>query len=291
MKETIYIDAEMHNLDVSLEPIDKRIIDIEMEDINMLPLDINAYTSVQHVDIDVSTNEDIMFELKDYIGGTPGTIYTDNVYFKNDVTCAGEYTQVGNISKGIKDVKIVNTKGKTLSDFIKMIFTKELQPTKVEPSVSVSLTNKSEYEVGTKITPVYSASFNKGTYSYDNDTGVRVINWYVEDSNGNNSNKSSDTFSDFLITDNTNYSVKAIANHTEGIIAHTNLGNESDPIVKIASGSKNKTSSSITGYRSFFYGVLDNDDILTSSIPVSLAACIKIGISNSLRRLKQKNIN
>ena len=71
------------------------------------------------------------------------------------------------------------------------IFTKELQPSKTEPSVGITLTQAGEHEVGTKITPSYAATFNKGSYTYGPDTGVTVSSWEISDNAGNSASTAS----------------------------------------------------------------------------------------------------
>lgn len=231
-----------------------------------------------YLDVSLSTDPNIELGFEDFVpggGGPVGDIYTDDVYFKKNVTCAGKYTQVGNITKGEDEVTTIPVKGKTLTDFIKMVFTKEMQPTIVEPSVSVLFPQLGEYEVGTRIIPTYEANFDKGLYSYGPDTGVEVTSWNIKDSIGNTSTNPSDSFSEILVDDKTSYSITAKANYTDGVTALTNLGNDSTPIQHIVGGSKSTTTSSIIGYRGFFYGVLN-----TSSEEAPLTSDMIRGLVN-----------
>lgn len=204
-----------------------------------------------------------------------GNVYADNVIFTNDILCAGEYSQVGNIVKDTKGTETIESKGKSLADVMSMIFTKELQPTKTEPSASISLTPTGRIEVGTVVTPSYNVSFNGGKYSYDNDTRVSVTGYSVTDSDGHSSTTSSGSFSSFTVKDSTNYKVTTTVQHTAGTIAKTNLGNNSNPIVQIQAGSKSATSSTISGYRAFFYGIL-----LTSTDEQALDSTVIRSLTN-----------
>lgn len=230
------------------------------------PVNVDLSIFSSNIELGISDKQiDLSFDIGE---GKGSKVYTDNVYFKDNVLAAGEYTQVGNINKSKDESIELETKGKTLADFIRMVFTKELQPSKTEPSVSLSSPQSGSYEVGRTVTPSYQASFNPGSYTYGPATGVTVESWKITDSNGNEDSASSGRFPEITITDTTNYTIKATATHTEGAVALTNLGNESIPEVKIEAGTKSRTSAAITGYRSFFYGVLDTDDstILTSAI-------------------------
>lgn len=277
MKATLDFELNNHNINIGVGSAKPKIIEITVVDNDMQPLDINAYSSSQLLDISVSTDANLSFNFAEYIvdgGGSADSVYTDKVYFKKDVLCAGEYTQVGNIVKPLNDTLTLATKGKTLDDFINMIFTKEIQPSKTEPSVNITFSQAGSYEVGHQITPSYSASLSSGSYTYGPVTGVVAESWDVNDTNGNNSTKNSDSFNSFTVLDNTNYSITVKATHNEGAIAVTNLGNDSNPIVKIEKGTKNKTSNKVTGYRSYFYGVVDTDS------SVSLTTDIIRGLTN-----------
>lgn len=199
-----------------------------------------------------------------------GNISADNVFFMEDIICAGTYTSVGNISKGLNDTLVLPADGKSLSGLMRSIFTKELQPTKTEPYASITLNQAGSYEVGTSITPTYTSSLSKGSYTYDSSTGVQATSYKAFDSNGNVKNEQSGSFSQFIVSDNTNYSITITIEHSEGNVATTNLGLPSDPAIKIESGSKTKKSSSITGYRKIFYGTLDNTNSITSQVVRSL---------------------
>lgn len=136
------------------------------------------------------------------------------------------------------------------------IFTKKLQPTEHVQQPSVSLTfngaNKS-YEVGTKVIPEYTASLNPGSYPYGPATGVTATGWSVTDGTATKTTATG-SFDELTVVDNMKYKLTATATHTEGAIAKDNLGNDSDPVVKIAAGSKSNASGVITGYRNSFYG-------------------------------------
>lgn len=191
-----------------------------------------------------------------------GNYEADNVYFREDIVLAGSYTTVGNVSKSSNTATgTLSAAGKSVKDVIQSIFTKELQPTKSEPAVTTTLTDAGAKEVGTTFTPSYSASLSTGSYTYGPATGITDKSWTVTDTNGYSktvdgigSLSISGTLTSFIVTDDTNYTVTAKATYDAGVVAKTNLGNLSDPEVKIAAGSKSKKSSAVTGFRYTFYG-------------------------------------
>ena len=154
------------------------------------------------------------------------------------------------------------------------MFVKEQNPTITQPSVNITFSQAKAYEVGTVVSPSYTATFNAGNYTYGPATGVTVTSWEVRDTDGNTATTASGSFDDITVTDSTNYKITAKANHTEGAIPFTNKKNEY-AAGQIAAGSKSKVSGAVTGYRSFFYGVLD-----TSSADAPLTSTIVRGLTN-----------
>lgn len=196
-----------------------------------------------------------------------GNVSAANVYFDNDITCAGSYTQVGNVTKTASEVTKIPAKGKSVEDVMRAIFTKELQPSATQPSAVITLTGAGSYEVGTTFTPKYTTNFNAGSYTYGPATGVTVTGWYIEDSLGHTATTTTGSFMPFVVNDTTNYKITAKASHTAGTIAVTNMGSPSNPTIQILAGDKTSNSSSVTGYRSFFYGVV-NDTVAMDSAKV-----------------------
>lgn len=182
-----------------------------------------------------------------------GNYNAENVYFTNDITLAGKYTTVGNITKAENGTGMLSAKGKSVKDIMMEIFTKKLQPSKIDPSVNLTFSEAKPYEVGTKVTPEYTASLNAGSYTYGPDTGVTATGWSVTDGTATKTTATG-SFDELTVADNMNYRLTATATHTEGAVAKDNLGNDSDPVMKIDAGSKSRTSNAITGYRNSFYG-------------------------------------
>ena len=193
-----------------------------------------------------------------------GNYSADTVYFEDDFMLAGDFDKVGNYK--------VNTtlaaKGKSLTDVMSSILTKELEGKITAPSCSITLNEAGDYEVGTIITPTFTTTFNKGSYSYGpSDTGVTATS-YTARFNDEVIAKNSGTFKDYMVVDGTNINASLVVDYSDGVLAKTNLGN--DGTNKILAGSCSRNSSSIKGYRNIFYGVRTTDDTLDSNVVRSL---------------------
>lgn len=199
-----------------------------------------------------------------------GNYNADNVYFSDDMLVTKEIGYI-TLTNGQGTIP---SKGKNLSEVFEAMFVKEQNPTTTQPSVSLTFSEAKAYEVGTVVSPTYSATFNAGSYTYGPATGVTVTSWEISDTAGNTASTASGSFDDVTVTDSTNYKITAKANHTAGTIPLTNKKNEY-AAGQIAAGNKTKTSGAITGYRSFFYGVLD-----TSSAEAPLTSAIVRGLTN-----------
>lgn len=184
-----------------------------------------------------------------------GNYSAENVYFAEDLT----YTApIGVMTVPVSGSGTIAATGKNVKEVFASILAKEKNPTAVQPAVTISCGQVGAYEVGTKVTPSYTASLGAGSYSYGPDTGIVATAWSVTD--GTVTKDTSDgTFDELTVGDSTAYVITATATHGEGAIPKTNLGNEyADG--KIAAGTKSKTTGKITGYRNSFYGTLEAKD-------------------------------
>lgn len=195
-----------------------------------------------------------------------GNYNAENVYFAKDLITT---SAIGNITLTNGQATIA-AEGKNLKQVFETIFVKEKNPTVTQPSVSVSLSGAGAKEVGTKVTPSYNATFNKGSYEYGPDTGLAAT-WAVKDSRNKEGTAAAGSFSELEVGDNTNYTVTATATYGAGATPLTNIGN---PYAAgaIVAGSKNGTSSAITGYRNSFYGTL-------TEMPEALSSATIRGLS------------
>lgn len=194
-----------------------------------------------------------------------GNYSAENVYLADDITMAGNYTQVGNLTKTQTGTNTFSTKGKSVAEAFTEIFSKRLQPTiTAQPAVSLTFSQAKAYEVGTVVTPTYSASLSAGSYTYGPATGITAQTWEVTNTAGGSATTATGTFNNVTVVDGISYTITAKATYNEGAVANDNLGSPSNPVIKIAAGSASKTSSAITGYRNTFYGTTTNKTALDS---------------------------
>lgn len=190
-----------------------------------------------------------------------GNYNAENIYFDKDFTVTEAIGTIKNLPNGQAKLE---ANGKNLREVLATLFAKEQNPTITQPSVAITANKMKAYEVGTKVTPDYTATFNNGTYQYGPATGVTVTAWSVTDTDSHELTTATGAFPELTVGDKTNYKITATATYGDGVAPKTNLGNEY-AAGKIQAGSKSKDSAAITGYRSFFYGVVKTD-VLNSAI-------------------------
>ena len=181
-----------------------------------------------------------------------GNYNAETIYFDEDLLTT---TPVGVIELENGQATIPAA-GKNLKEVFNTIFVKEENPVTVDPSITVTLTEAGSYEVGKTVTVNYSVSFDDGSYSYGPEpTGAEAKSYAV--TNGTVTKTTvTGSFDSVLVTDNLSYRLSASVPYTEGNDPVTNTGNVySDG--KIQEGTATGNSSSIIGYRSFFYGMSD----------------------------------
>lgn len=178
-----------------------------------------------------------------------GNYNAENVYFDKNITIT---TAVGNIQ--IENGSgTIPSKGKNLKQVFEAIWTKEQNPTKTSPSVSISTSHQYK-EIGATVTPTYTLSFNPGSYTYGPDTGVTATSWSAS-FKGETKTTQTGSFSSLVITEGACCSVSASVTHTAGTVPVTNLGDEY-PSEQIKSSTVTTSKNLYTGYRPNFYGFL-----------------------------------
>lgn len=216
-----------------------------------------------------------------------GSVDADKVILRDDITLAGGYTQVGNLTKSQNGTSIFSTKGKSVMDALTEIFSKRLQPSiTAQPSIGTfTLIGAGAVEAGTKVAAAaYSgATLNAGSYQYGPATGVTATNWKVEritdkattevanaetaslaagsDNNGGAGFVIGDAGGDAVAS----LKYKVTATHGAGVTAKDNLGAASSPAVAIAAGTKTKDTAAYTPLRNTFYGASASKPALDSA--------------------------
>lgn len=244
--------------------------EITIEDINGVKtftvLDgVNGYTPVKGVDYfteeDISEVASRAAELVSKDQVTIDQVTPDMVVFPDGATTT---YAIGKVTLTNGSGTLVEPGG-TLADFFEK-FVDEKNPTTTQPSVSLTFSEGKAHEVGTYVTPTYSATLNPGKYTYGPATGVVATAWEVTDNTGNSSENPSGTFTEVQITDELEYTITAKVTHTAGTVPVTNTGKEY-PSGQIQAGEKSKSASvSMTGYRCSFYGSLESKDEITSDV-------------------------
>ena len=149
----------------------------------------------------------------------------------------------------------VPANGDSLLDVLLNAFATDSNPSITQPSVSISSSSFKAYEVGTNVTPAYTATLNPGSYQYGPATGITATSWSVVDNAAepNTLTTASGSFPQMQVVDGTSYSITATASYGAGAIPKTALGQDyADGQIK--AGSKQATKGTITGYRNGFYG-------------------------------------
>lgn len=217
-----------------------------------------------------------------------GSVDAEKVILRENITLAGGYTQVGNLTKSQNGTTVFSTKGKSVADVLTEIFSKRLQPTiTAQPSIGTfTLTGAGAVEAGTKVAAAaYSAAtLNAGSYQYGPATGVVATNFKVEritnaattqvasvaaasltagsDNNGGAGFIIGDAGGDNAVS---SLKYRVTATHGAGVTAKDNLGAASSPVVAIAAGTKTKDTGSYTPFRNVFYGTSTGKPALDSA--------------------------
>lgn len=238
-----------------------------------------------------------------------GNYSAENVFTSQEIELAGNYgtfkdnaghsvtvTQIGNKKIGDKFAA-----GTSLQDIFKGILTQTIQPSKSNPSISISASGddggKETGDTYTKPTATLTVKTGSYTYGYkdangDKQSGTGVTftsakvafgaddtitteGQYTTASNlGNNgtvsiaaSSYAKDATTANYTDSSVSYTFSGNAAHTAGEVAIDNLGGVSDPVVQIAANDKitatDKTVS-FRGYRRMFVGC--TTEALTSSV-------------------------
>lgn len=196
-----------------------------------------------------------------------GNYNAENIYFDEDFIFT---EKIGTVNIPSSGSAVVEASGKNLKEFLESLFSKEIEPQVTLPSISFTLPKETSLEVGSKISPFYSLNFNKGKYTYDNDTGVSVQSWKVSDGT-NVKYEQSATMPEIQLKDNEVYSLTASAQYSNGIIPHSNLGNLVDNCRILASETKTINSQAISGYRNIFAGAdVTNNELNSDFIRANL---------------------
>ena len=192
-----------------------------------------------------------------------GNYDASNVYFDKDFVATAP---IGVVTIPTSGSTTITAAGKSVKDVLAGILAKEEQPAVTNPSVSVTAAANKAYEVGTKVSPTYTASLNPGSYTYGPATGITARSWEVTNSaTAEKLTTATGTFAEITVGDSTNYTITAKATYEDGAMPKTNIGNDATTKQIKAGTASATTSAKVTGYRNFFYGVVNTEN-LTSDV-------------------------
>lgn len=218
-----------------------------------------------------------------------GAVDADKVMMRDNITLAGNYTQFGNLTKSANETSTLESKGKSVADVLTEILSKRLQPTiTAQPSISgFNLSGAKAVEAGTSLATasLTAGSLNAGAYQYGPETGVTATNWVVQritdlgteqiasvDAANLSTQTDDNDGSGFVIGDEggaanvvSSLKYKAIVTHGAGVTADDNLGDDSNPAVAIAAGTKEKNTNAYTPFRNYFYGATSEKPTVDSA--------------------------
>lgn len=199
-----------------------------------------------------------------YVGGAGGgsielPVDASQVDFSQDLV----FTEPFGKYEPVNGKVTVPVNGKTLLEVLLDAYAEDVNPTITQPSVSISSTQAGAYEVGNKVTPAYSLTFNPGKYEFGPDTGVTATDYTVKAGEETVKGQTG-SLKEVEVIDNINYSFQGEVTYTEGAIPLTALGQEYEE-GKIQAGTKASSTLKITGYRNGFYGTQDSITELDST--------------------------
>lgn len=183
---------------------------------------------------------------------TKGKLLDSNIMLSDGFT----FTEnVGTVKVPASGSIKVGDSDTTLRSFFVELFAKAKNPTVTQPAASIVLNQAGAKEVGTKVTPTYTASLTAGSYTYGPATGISATSYSVSDGvTGHDAQTgATGTFPELQVVDNTNYKLTATIAHGAGANPKNNLEKEV-PDLAIKAGNKTATSAAITCYRSVFAG-------------------------------------
>ena len=224
-----------------------------------------------------------------------GNYSAENVYLSNDLTITAD---IGVQKLDGAGSKVLSTAGKNLKQVLDMLLASRMLPTiTTAPGVSVKCPEAGTYEVGSTVTPTYTATFSDGAYQYapGEDTGVVATAWSAT-FNGKTIDAQSGSFDSVVVTDGFSKRVGVTATHSAGVAPEDNLGSvvtdaEELAQCQIQAGSKTGYSSYITGFRYQFYGSnanaveINSDNIRSLSKRAAAKTALEMSIAEGANQV------
>lgn len=242
-----------------------------------------------------------------------GNVDADKVILRGDITLAGNYTQVGNLTKSQTGTATFATDGKSVAAALTEMLSKREQPKIVaNPSAgNLTISPTGNVEAGTKFTAITASavSFEDGAYTYEANTGVTVTSRtaarsFTPASTAAITVADNGSFTDTFagqVGDQGGDGVYSSIKYTEtisysdGNVAKDNLGSVSNPAIQIKAGSITKTSGELKPFRKYFYAAtttaadsFDSDairDMTGSSAAAAAGTKFNISVPNGCKQV------
>lgn len=219
-----------------------------------------------------------------------GNYSAENVFTSKKITLAGNYTSIGNYSKGKEFVA-----GTSLQTILSGMLQTTIQPSKTAPTATISASgDDGGKETGDTYTkPTGTITVTSGSYTNEGTaTGVKYLAGAIaiaygadpeedkatyrntnsgELGNGGTVTMPASTYASGATTayytdDSVSYTFSGMARNEAGIVAKDNLGEASNPVVQIGAGDLTVADKTVSfrGYRKMFIGC--TSEALTSDI-------------------------
>lgn len=186
-----------------------------------------------------------------------GNYSADNVYFDKDLTYTAD---IGVYKIDSSGSGTITAEGKSVTEVLKGILAKEKNPSVVQPTMSVTSSQLTSYEVGSNVNVAYTISTTAGKYEFGPATGVTFSNYSVK-LGDQTLTTATGTFNQIQVTDDTSLSITATCDASDGTVPKTNLGNDyTAGMIKAKTLSASK--GTLTGYRNCFYGYKTANNLL-----------------------------
>lgn len=155
---------------------------------------------------------------------------------------------------------------------------KDVEPTAINPSATISLSGAGAKEVGTEFTPNFTVNYTDGKYrlvvngsNHDTNANCTVAAYHVSDTDSHTSDQRTGTFDAFTVTEDTNYKVSVTVDYGQGDIPKTYLGSDHADAQIDAGTTSSSSSTAVTGYRSYFYGYKNGSNVIADPTAITSA--------------------
>ena len=187
-----------------------------------------------------------------------GSYGSEDVFFTENLTTTYD---VGSIEVGESGSETIRSKGRNIKQLFEEIFMKEMFPSTILPSASLSSVGMGVVESGSTVTPSYSISYNNGKYTYGPESTASATAYSTE-FNGHTYTSRTGSTESVMVTDSmssTGLRMESTVSYgSDSAVPVTNLGRQY-PSARIVSGNTETVYSPyLRSYRPSFCGCLSS---------------------------------